>query len=107
MQAVPLGFALFLLELAVGGILVSAILDWDGEVSGGFLFLNSAFLAVFGAAALWLRSILPVGLLVGYPIDAALAATEPVWWGVFVALAFAYSILLRLDRRSPGPGRSP
>ena len=101
MQAVPLGFALFLLELAVGGILVSAILDWDGEVSGGFLFLNSAFLAVFGAAALWLRSILPVGLLVGYPIDAALAATEPVWWGVFVALAFAYSILLRLDRRSP------
>ena len=48
MQAVPLGFALFLLELAVGGILVTAVLDWDGEVSGGFLFLNTVFLAVFG-----------------------------------------------------------
>jgi hypothetical protein len=99
MQAVPLGFALFLLELAVGGIVVTAILDWDGEVSGGFLFLNSAFLAVFGAAALWLRSILPAAALVGYPVDAALVGSEPAWWGAFVLLALVYTVLLRLDRR--------
>jgi hypothetical protein len=100
MPAVPLSFAVFLLELAAGGVIVTAILDWDGEVSGGFLFLNTVFLAVFGAAALWLRSILPPAALVRYPLDDALVATEPAWWGAFVVLAGVYAVLLRLDRRA-------
>jgi hypothetical protein len=101
MPAVPLSFAIFLLELAAGGVLVTALLDWDGEVSGGFLFLNTVFLAVFGGAALWLRSILPAAALVRYPLDAALLGSEPLWWGAFVALASGYAVLLRLDRRAP------
>jgi len=51
MQAVPLGFFLFLVELAAGGALVTALLDWDGEVSPGFLFLNGAFLLEIGRAS--------------------------------------------------------
>jgi hypothetical protein len=101
MQAAPLGFALFLLQLAVGGIVVTAALDWDGEVSPGFLFLNSAFLVAFGAAGLWLRSVLPAELLLPYPVDAALVRSEPLWWGLFLALSVAFTVLLRLDRRTP------
>src|SRR4051812_13146700 len=100
MQAVPLGFALFLLELAVGGIVVTAILDWDGEVSAGFLFLNAAFLAVFGAGAWWLRSILPLERLLSYPVADSWLQIEPVWWGASVVLAIAYAVLLRLERRA-------
>ncbi|HEX2513060.1 MAG TPA: hypothetical protein VH257_00045, partial [Chloroflexota bacterium] len=99
MQAAPLGFALFLLQLAVGGIVVTAALDWDGEVSPGFLFLNSAFLVAFGGAGLWLRSVLPAELLLTYPVDAALVRSEPLWWGLFLALSVIFTVLLRLDRR--------
>jgi hypothetical protein len=99
MQAVPLGFALFLLEIAVGGIVVTALLDWDGEVSAGFLFLNTAFLAVFGAGAVWLRSILPVERLLPYPVAGPWLPIEPLCWGATVLLAVAYAVLLRLERR--------
>jgi hypothetical protein len=101
MQAAPLGFALFLLQLAVGGIVVTAALEWDGEVSPGFLFLNSAFLVAFGGAGLWLRSVLPAELLLPYPVDAALVRSEPLWWGLFLALSVLFTVLLRLDRRAP------
>ncbi len=99
MQAVPLGFALFLLEIAVGGIVVTALLDWDGEVSAGFLFLNTAFLAVFGAGAVWLRSILPVERLLPYPVAGPWLPIEPLCWGATVVLAVVYAVLLRLERR--------
>jgi hypothetical protein len=102
--AVPLGFALFLLQLAVGGIVVTAVMDWDGEVGDGFLFLNSVFLAVFGGAGLWLRSALPVERLLDHPVDAARLQGEAVAWGVFVVLAVAFAVLLRLGRRGAARG---
>jgi hypothetical protein len=105
MQAAPLGFALFLLQLAVGGIVVTVLLDWDGEVSPGFLFLNSAFLVAFGGAGLWLRSVLPAELLLPYPVDAGLVRSEPLWWGAFLVLSALYTVLLRLDRRPPRTAR--
>ena len=101
MQPAPLEFALFLLQLAVGGIVVTTALDRDGDVSPGFLFLNSAFLVVFGGAGLWLRSVLPAELLLPYPVDATLVRSEPLWWGLFLALSVAFTVLLRLDRRPP------
>ncbi|MDQ3701791.1 MAG: hypothetical protein M3442_12850, partial [Chloroflexota bacterium] len=101
MEAVPLGFALFLLELAVGGILVTAVLDWDGEVSTGFLSLNAVFLAAFAAGAVWLRSILPVARLLRHPVDSALLQREVAWWVAFTAFAVVQVVLLRLGRRLP------
>lgn len=99
MEAVPLGFAIFLAELAIGGVLVTVALDWDGEVSTGFLFLNTAFLVLFGAGAVWLRSILPAERLAPFPVDAGRLGLEPWWWGAFVVLAAVYALLLRLERR--------
>ncbi len=101
MEAVPVGFALFLLELAVGGILVTVALDWDGEVSAGFLALNSAFLAAFAAGAVWLRLVLPVERLLPYPVDAISVQREPAWWVAFTVIAVVQVVLLRLQRRLP------
>jgi hypothetical protein len=103
-SAVPLGFALFLLQLAVGGIVVTAVMDWEGEVSDDYLFLNSAFLVVFGGAGLRLRSILPVERLLDHPVDAARLQGEAAAWGVFIFLAFVFSVLLRFSRRRASRG---
>ena len=63
MQAVPLGFVLFLLEFAAGAVAITAVLDWDGEVSPSYLFLNAIFGLGAAAAAIWLRSVLPAAQL--------------------------------------------
>src|SRR5262249_20136793 len=99
MAAVPLGFALFLLQLAVGGVLVTVALDWDGEVSTGFLCLNCAFLVAFAAAALWLRIALPAERLLSYPADTPRLLGETRWWVLFPALAIGQLVLLRLSSR--------
>lgn len=104
MQAVPLGFFLFLVELAAGGLIVTALLDWDGEVSGGFLFLNGVFMLAAAVAGIWLRAVLPAGRLVPEAAGrAALDAEAPVW-GVFAVLGAAYLTLVRLDRRTAARG---
>jgi hypothetical protein len=102
MQAVPLGFYLFLVELAAGGVLVSVLLDWEGEVSPGFLLLNGVFLVAFAAAGVWLRVLLPAPALVPYPADAALMSLEPAVWGTFTGLAAGHLVWLKLDRRAAG-----
>src|SRR5438094_4457757 len=102
MQAAPLGFFLFLVELAAGGALVTALLDWDGEVSPGFLFLNGAFLLAFAAAGIWLRSALPAAHLVPYPADAAWLGREPAGWAVFGFLLAAQVVCLTMGRRRAG-----
>ncbi len=102
MQAVPLSFFLFMAELAVGGLIVTTLLDWDGEVSGGFLFLNGAFLVVFGAAGIWLRTILPAERLVEYAAGRPWVGGEVAAWVVFVSLTLAQLFFIRTDRRSAG-----
>lgn len=102
MQALPLGFFLFLAELAAGGIVVSALLDRDGEVSGGFLFLNGIFLVAFGAGAIWLRSVLPAGRLLGLPEETVWLMAEVPAWIVFLASASIWLACIRTGRRSAG-----
>jgi hypothetical protein len=102
MDAIPLGFALFLFELAVGGIVVTTALDWDGEVSLGFLFLNAVFLVLFAAGAVWLRLVLPAERLVPYPVAVEWVGAEPAWWIAFTVLAAVQAVALRLERRLVG-----
>jgi hypothetical protein len=99
MQAVPLGFFLFLAELAAGAIIITTLLDWDGEVSGGYLFLNGIFPLGFAAAGIWLRSVLPVERLLSYAAAAPWARAELGVWAVFALLTAAQLFLLKGDRR--------
>ncbi|HEU5316616.1 MAG TPA: hypothetical protein VFX49_10940 [Chloroflexota bacterium] len=101
MQAVPLGFFLFLVELAAGGLIVTALLDWDGEVSGGFLFLNGIFMLGAAGAGIWLRAVLPAGRLVPAAAGRSALELELPAWGGFAVLGAVYLILVRLDRRLP------
>jgi hypothetical protein len=98
MQAIPLAFFLFLVGLAAGGILVSALLDWDGEVSKGFLFLNGAFLLVFGAAGIWLRSVLPAARLLDYPAGDPWVRWEVGAWAMFAVLTAVQLFFLKTER---------
>ena len=99
MQAVPLGFFLFLVELAAGGWLVTTLLDWNGEVSRGFLLLNGAFLVAFGALGVWLRSALPAAAMVPYPVFESWLRAEVACWTAFVALGAGQLLLLKTARR--------
>lgn len=99
MQAVPLGFFLFLVELAAGGWLVTTLLDWDGEVSPGFVLLNGVFLLAFGGAGLWLRLSLPAARLIDYPVDGVWLQAEVAFWTGFAVLAAAQLLLLWRERR--------
>lgn len=102
MQAIPLAFFLFLAELAAGGVIVTALLDRDGEVSGGFLFLNGAFLVAFGLAGLWLRAILPAARMAGDNASATWLAAETVLWGAFLAICAIWLFCIRTERRAAG-----
>lgn len=102
MQAVPLGFFLFLAELAAGGMIVTTILDWDGEVSEGFLFLNGGFLLAFLGLGIWLRSVLPAERLVEWPVAARWVELEVIAWAGFAFLAAVQLALIRMERRGAG-----
>jgi hypothetical protein len=99
MQAAPLGFFLFLVELAAGGLVVTVGLGWQGEVGPGFLLLNGVFLLGFLLAGLWLRTVLPVLQLVE---GAALpwVALEPGAWALCAALLAVALIGLKVERRA-------
>ena len=99
MQAVPIGFFLFLMELAAGGILLTALLDWDGEVSVGYLLLNGIFLLGFAAAGIWLRSVLPAARLVDYPLSDGWLRGEPGVWATFALASAAQLFFLKTERR--------
>lgn len=100
MQAVPLGFVLFLAELAAGGMVVTAVLDWDGEVSPGFLFLNSLFLLGFAAAAVWLRSLLPAARLLSYLPGEPWLQAEIGCWVAFSLATAVQLVVVKLERRT-------
>jgi hypothetical protein len=102
MQAVPLSFFLFLAELAVGGLIVTTLLDWDGEVSAGFLFLNGAFLVAFGAAGIWLRTVFPGERLVSYAAERPWVGLEVAAWAAFVVVTLVQLYLIRAERRGAG-----
>lgn len=102
MQAVPLGFFLFLMEFAAGGILVTNLLDWNGEVAPGYLFLNGIFLLGFAAAGIWLRSVLPAARLLAYPLPDTWLRAEPGVWAAFALATAAALFLLKTDRRRAG-----
>ena len=99
MQAVPLGFFLFLAQFAAGVLIVTTLLDWAGEVSAGFLFLNGVFALLAVGAALWLRWLLPAERLVSWAVPLEWLRAEVVVWVVFAALAALQLGLLRADRR--------
>ena len=102
MQAVPLGFFLFLVELAVGGVLVTVLLDWDGEVSPSFLFLNGIFLLGAAAAGLWLRTVVPVERLVPFPVSEGLVRAEPAGWALLALLLAGQLFCVKTERRAAG-----
>src|SRR5688500_1929477 len=102
MQAVPLGFFLFLAQFAAGVLIVTTLLEWDGEVSAGYLFLNGIFALLAIGAGLWLRWILPAERLVDFPVERAWLSAEVIAWGAFAALGALQLVLLRLERRTAG-----
>jgi len=102
MQAIPLSFFLFLAELAAGGLILTTILDWDGEVSAGFLFLNGIFLLGFLALGIWLRTVLPAGRLVDYAAGRAALDAEVWVWSLVALVTAAQLVCIRLDRRRAG-----
>ena len=102
MQAVPLGFFLFLVELAAGGLIVTALLDWDGEVSGGYLFLNGIFMLGAAAVGVWLRTVLPAERLVPYAAGRPWVGAEVAVWAGFAVISAAYLFCVKTDRRMVG-----
>jgi hypothetical protein len=102
MQAVPIGFFLFLVQLAAGGIVVTTLLDWDGEVSPGFLFLNGIFLLGFAAAGIWLRTTLPAARLLPYEAPVGWLGWEVGAWVAFGAATAVQLVGLKLERRRLG-----
>jgi hypothetical protein len=102
MQAVPLGFFLFLVELAAGGLIVTALLDWDGEVSGGYLFLNGIFMLGAAAAGVWLRSVLPAARLWPAAAESPWQRAELAAWALFAVVAATQLFCIRTDRRRAG-----
>ncbi|MGI8424046.1 MAG: hypothetical protein ACR2NO_08060 [Chloroflexota bacterium] len=102
MQAVPLGFFLFLAEFAVGVLVITALLDWDGTVSGGFLFLNGIFALAAVASAIWLRRLLPAERLVTYAAGRPLIGAEVAFWALFALLGAVQLFCIRSDRRRAG-----
>ncbi|HET7767578.1 MAG TPA: hypothetical protein VFN74_02315 [Chloroflexota bacterium] len=102
MQAVPLGFFLFLAQFAAGVLIVTTLLDWEGEVSAGYLVLNGIFALLAIGAGLWLRWILPAERLVGFPVPREWLSAEVIAWGLFAALGAVQLGLLRTERRPAG-----
>jgi hypothetical protein len=100
MQAVPLGFFLFLAELAAGGTVVTVLLDWQGDVNASFLFLNGIFLLGAVAAGLWLRTSVPAARLVPYPTAGSLLNLEPAAWALFALVLAVYLFCVKTDRRA-------
>lgn len=100
MQAVPLGFFLFLMELAAGSLLITVLLDWDGEVSAGFLFLNGAFVLAFAVAGVWLRTVLPAERLVPHAATSAWLSWEVGVWVLFALGTVVTLFLLKTERRT-------
>jgi hypothetical protein len=104
MQAVPLGFFLFLAQFAAGVMIVTMLLDWDGEVSAGYLFLNGIFALLAIGAGLWLRWILPAERLMTDATANPWLRAEPAVWAAFAVLAGAHLLCLRAERRQLGRG---
>ena len=102
MQAVPLGFFLFLAEFAAGVLVVTALLDWDGDVSAGYLFLNGVFALLALGAGLWLRLILPAERLLDAPPGQPWLDLEVGAWCVVVALGAIQLFCVKTERRAAG-----
>ena len=99
MQAIPLGFFLFLAQFAAGVMIVTTLLDWEGEVSGGYLFLNAVFALLAIGGGLWLRWLLPAERLVSFPVPAGWLSAEVVAWAAFAVVAAIQLALLKIERR--------
>ena len=80
-QGVPLGLFIFLVQIAAGGAIVQAFLDWlEPDVSPGYLQLNGLFFILFGGAGAWLRAILPAARMLSVAPDGPWIDLEvPVW----------------------------
>src|SRR5689334_16891486 len=78
---IPTVFLVFL-ELAVGGTVLLAWVDWRREVSRGFLLLSAITLWLSGALALWVREAFP------------LSVTASPWRAVETPAVAAFLVLL-------------
>ena len=99
MLAVPLGLFIFLVQIAVGGAIVQAVLDWlEPDVSPGYLELNALFFLLFGGGGLALRVWLPAARLLPYEAGRPWIDLEPWAWCAFL-VGVAIGLALSRSRR--------
>ena len=95
MQPLAIMFFLILAELAIGGLLIVLLADYQGVATRGFLGLGAATYLVTGLAALWAR-----GFIVEVPVGEG-TTVLPEWqavegWSflVFVVFAGLYTLFM-------------
>ncbi len=99
--AVPLGLFVFLVQIAVGGAIVQAFLDWlEPDISSGYFELNHLFFLLFGGAGLALRAYLPAARMLPYDAGVPWIDLEVWAWGAFLASVAVAMVLLRARQRA-------
>lgn len=103
MQPLAVLFFLILAELAVGGLLLVVLVDYEGVATKGFLGLGAATYLVIGLAAWWARSQMaaPSGAA-GLTVDRGWLWLEGLGLLVFLVGVGLYTLLLfGAERRLP------
>ena len=99
-QGVPLGLFIFLVQIAAGGAIVQALLDWlEPDVSPGYLQLNGLFFILFGGAGAWLRAILPAARMLSVAPDGPWIDLEVPVWIAFTVLMGCLVLALYVRQR--------
>jgi DMSO reductase anchor subunit len=101
MQPLAILFLLIFAELAVGGMVLIAIADYEGIATKGFLGVAAGTYFVVGLGAWWARgqTAAPAGVP-GYPVDDAWLRLEAAGLLVFLVGVGVYALLLfGSDRR--------
>ncbi len=99
-QGVPLGLFIFLVQIAAGGAVVQAFLDWlEPDVSPGYLQLNGLFFILFGGAGVWLRAILPASRMLSVAPDGPWIDLEVPVWIAFTVLMGCLVLALYIRQR--------
>ena len=107
MLAVPLGLFVFLVQIAVGGAIVQAFLDWlEPDISSGYFELNDLFFLLFGGAGLALRAYLPAARMLPYDAGTPWIDLEVWAWGAFLVGVAVGMVLLRARQRAFEIGRA-
>lgn len=103
MQPLAILFLLIFAELAIGGMLLITIADYEGIATKGFLGVAAVTYLIVGLGAWWARgqTAAPADIP-GYPVDSAWLSLEAVGLLVFLVGVMLYALLLfGSDRRLP------